>query len=96
VLEHGPEFDSQIPAAEVSIRLNDGRVLSRRVEKSSMTGDPSARMADAALKSKFVECAGGLMPESQIERIIEMCLRLETLGDVSEPIKLTKVSERLQ
>jgi hypothetical protein len=35
-----------------------------------------------------------LMPESQIERIIEMCLRLETLGDVSELIRLTKVSER--
>jgi 2-methylcitrate dehydratase len=93
VLEHGPEFDSQIPAAEVSIRLNDGRVLSRRVEKSAMTGDPRARMADAALRSKFVECAGDLMPESQIERIIEMCLRLENLGDVRELIKLTKVRE---
>jgi hypothetical protein len=53
-------------------------------------------MADAALRSKFVECAGDLMPESQIERIIEMCLQLENLGDVIELIKLTKVSERLQ
>lgn len=96
VLEHGPEFDSQIPAAEVTIRLNDGRTLTRRVEKSSMTGDPRARMADAALKSKFIECAGDLMPESQIDRIIECCLRLDTLEDVGELIRLTKVSERLQ
>lgn len=95
VLEHGPEFDSQIPAAEVTIRLNDGRVLSRRVEKSAMTGDPRARMADAALKSKFVECAGELMPESQIDRIIETCLRLDTLEDIGDLIKLTKVSAPL-
>ncbi|MEA3095113.1 MAG: 2-methylcitrate dehydratase [Caballeronia sp.] len=95
-LEHGPEFDSQIPAAEVTIRLNDGRTLTRRVEKSSMTGDPRARMADAALKSKFIECAGDLMPESQIDRIIECCLRLDTLEEVGELIRLTKVSERLQ
>ena len=95
-LEHGPEFDSQIPAAEVTIRLNDGRTLTRRVEKSSMTGDPRARMADAALKSKFIECAEDLMPESQIDRIIECCLRLDTLDDVGELIRLTKVSERLQ
>jgi 2-methylcitrate dehydratase PrpD len=63
---------------------------------AAMTGDPRARMADAALKSKFVECAGDLTPESQIERIIEMCLQLEKLDNVSELIELTKVSKRLQ
>jgi 2-methylcitrate dehydratase len=90
-LEHGAEFDDQIPAAEVTVRLNDGRTLSRRVDKSAMTGDPRARMADAALRSKFIECAGDLMPASQIDHIIETCLRLETVTDIGSLIALTKV-----
>ena len=93
VLEHGPEFDSQIPAAAVTIKLNDGRTLSRRVDRSSLTGDPRAQMTDAALKAKFVECAGDLMPESQVDRIIATCLQLEKTTDIADLIALTKVTQ---
>jgi len=91
-LEHGPEFDEEIPAAQVTIKLIDGRVLSRRVDRSSLVRNPRVRMSDTALRSKFVECAGELMPMTQIDQIIERCMRLESVSDVGELIALTRVS----
>ena len=91
-LEHGPEFDAEIPAAEVTIQLHDGRELIRRVDRSSLAGDPRARLTDAALKAKFVECAGDLITADQIDRIVQTGLDLEHVPDIGTLIALTKVN----
>lgn len=93
-LEHGPEFDAQIPAAEVAITLADGRTLVRRVERSALAGDPRARMTDAALRAKFLECVGDAMTPARVDRLIEAVLRLEDVSDLSELLALAAVEGR--
>jgi 2-methylcitrate dehydratase len=81
-LEHGPEYDAITPAALVTIRTTDGRVLQKRVDHPR--GTPENRMSDAELRDKFIECAGSRMPVEQIDRVVETCLGLEQLDDIGE------------
>ena len=81
-LEHGPEYDAITPAALVTIRTTDGRVLQKRVDHPR--GTPENRMSDGELRAKFIECAGPLMPVEQIDRVVETCLGLEQLDDIGE------------
>lgn len=91
-LEYGPEFDAIIPAGQVTMHLKDGRVLTKRIEKHELAGEPSKRMTDAALRAKFVECADGFLPDTRVDEIIERCLKLETAKDVGAIMQLLRVT----
>jgi 2-methylcitrate dehydratase len=82
-LEYGPEFDDIIPAGQVTMHLKDGRSVTKRIERHDLAGEPSNRMTDAALRAKFLECAAGVLPDARADQIIETCLTLEKLDDVS-------------
>jgi 2-methylcitrate dehydratase len=79
-LEHGPEYDAITPAALVTIRTTDGRVLQKRVDHPRGTSEN--RMSDSELRDKFIECAGSRMPVEQVDRVVETCFDLEQLDDI--------------
>ena len=88
-LEHGPEYDAITPAALVTIRTTDGRVLAKRVDHPR--GTPENRMSDSELRDKFVECAGERMPSDQIDQVVETCLALDALDDIGGLMPLLAV-----
>ena len=81
-LEHGPEFDAITPAANVTIRTRDGRLLKKRVDHPR--GNSENRLSDEELRDKFIECADSRMSITQVDRIVETCLNLEKLDDISD------------
>ena len=81
-LEHGPEFDAITPAANVTIRTRDGRLLKKRVDHPR--GNSENRLSDEELRDKFIECADFRMSITQVDRIVETCLNLEKLDDISD------------
>jgi 2-methylcitrate dehydratase len=81
-LEHGPEFDAISPAANVTIRTRDGRLLKKRIDHPR--GNSENRLSDAELRDKFIECADSRMSITQVDRIVEACLNLEKLDDISD------------
>jgi 2-methylcitrate dehydratase len=88
-LEHGPEYDAITPAALVTIRTTDGRVLTKRVDHPR--GNPENRMSDDELRRKFIDCAGTRMTSEQVDRVVEACLRLEMLDDIGALMPLLQV-----
>ena len=88
-LEHGPEYDAITPAALVTIRTTDGRVLKKRVDHPR--GNPENRMSDDELRGKFIDCAGARMTIEQVDRVVETCLGLEMLDDIGELMPLLVV-----
>jgi len=90
-LEHGPEYDAITPAALVTIRTTDGRLLSKRVDHPR--GNPENRMSDDELRDKLIDCAGERMPLAQIDRVVETCLGLETLEDIGALMPLLVIAE---
>jgi len=76
-LEHGPEFDANLPAAEVAIRARDGRELRRRIGPEELKGSPSNPMTDEDLRNKFLLCAEKLLNEREVDRILNACLGME-------------------
>jgi len=91
-LEYGPEFDAIIPSAQVTIVLKDGRRLVRRVNREELAGEPGNRMSDARLREKFIECADGVMPVVQVDSIIDVCLELERVKDLSTLMNLLHIT----
>lgn len=79
-LEHDPQFDLRIPTASVTISTTDGRTYAKQVDHPK--GHPRNRMTDDEIRSKFLECAENLMPESQVDHIVEMVMNLERLENI--------------
>ncbi|CCV11237.1 MmgE/PrpD family protein [Mesorhizobium sp. STM 4661] len=90
-LVHGPEFDANLPAAEVRIRTRDGRELYQRIDPKDLKGDPSNPMSDEDLRKKFLLCAKGKLPESQVDKIIDRCLEIEHADQFSSVLPLLTV-----
>ena len=67
---------------ELSIELNDGRVLRRRIEHA--IGSLEKPMSDADLERKFTDLAEGILPPQQIAKVLELCWKVEGLADVGE------------
>jgi 2-methylcitrate dehydratase PrpD len=70
-------------AGEMTIVLTDGRSISHRVEQAM--GDPARPLDDAALRSKFIDCAGrAAQPRSRqaTEDLADRILSLENETDV--------------
>jgi len=65
--------------ARVTIRIRDGRTLSRHVEHA--LGTLARPMSDADLEAKFRGLAEGLLPPARIEETIRLCWRVAALDD---------------
>jgi 2-methylcitrate dehydratase len=90
-LVHGPEFDDNLPAAEVTIRTRSGQVLQRRVEREELKGEPQNPMTDADLRDKFLACAEGLLSPARVDRIIDACLTLDQRDHLADVLPLLTV-----
>jgi len=69
---------------EMTITLNDGRALSRRIEHA--IGSFERPMSDADLERKFLDLADGIIPAAQARKVMDMCWKADTLenaGDLS-------------
>ena len=65
---------------KVTIRLRDGRTLSRQVDYAK--GSREAPMTAEELKQKFIGCAREALDDRSIERILEAVDHLDTLQDL--------------
>lgn len=90
-LEHGPEFDDDVPSAEVTIRTRQGRTYRQRVEGRALKGQPDNPLDAADLREKFLQCAEGLLPEDRVDRIIETGLALDGLPRFADLLPLLEV-----
>jgi 2-methylcitrate dehydratase PrpD len=73
--------------AFVVIRLNDGTVLSKHVEHA--IGSIQRPMTTESLEKKFKGQALSALPEAQIDRIMAMCWKIESLKNVSDIARAT-------
>jgi 2-methylcitrate dehydratase PrpD len=67
---------------EMSIELNDGRVLRKRIEHA--VGSLEKPMSDADLERKFADLAEGILPQQQVAKVMELCWKVEGLADAGE------------
>ncbi len=75
--------------AHIEVELTSGDKLSRFVEKS--LGNIHRPLTDRQLEQKFLDQAVLALPAAQVERLIELCWRIDELEDVGE---LTKAAVR--
>jgi 2-methylcitrate dehydratase PrpD len=64
---------------DMTIRLKDGRVLTKHIENA--IGSLARPMTDADLEAKFTDLAQGILPDAKTRRLIEMCRGVEALAD---------------
>lgn len=93
-LEADPEFDLIAPAAEVSITTATGKTYRKRIDRHELKGLPENPMTDEDIRNKFLECAEGVMSESQVDRIIDACWNLDKLDRFSDLIPLLQIDKR--
>lgn len=68
----------------VVVTLKDGTELRATAGQADLHGTMADPLTEDELRRKFHECAAPLMPEVQQDEVIELCLRLRTLDDVSQ------------
>ena len=56
--------------------------MKKRVDH--LRGNSENRLSDEELRDKFIECADSRMSITQVDRIVETCLNLEKLDDISD------------
>ena len=66
--------------SDLTVRLKDGRVLSRHIENA--IGSLEKPMSDAALEAKFADLAAGVLPQSQTQTLMRLCWTIERAADV--------------
>jgi 2-methylcitrate dehydratase len=74
------------PPQIVTLKLRDGNVYSHQV--SFAKGEPENPMTAEELVHKFRDCAGGVLPAGNINRILELVLNLESLPEITELMQL--------
>jgi 2-methylcitrate dehydratase PrpD len=67
---------------EMSVELNDGRVLKKRIEHA--IGSLEKPMSDADLERKFTDLAEGILPREQIARVRDLCWKVEGLASAGD------------
>jgi 2-methylcitrate dehydratase PrpD len=79
-----PTVDPAIKPEQVdmTIELNDGRVLRRYIEHA--VGSLERPMSDSDLERKFIELADGILSPERTARVIELCWSVESLGSAGE------------
>ncbi len=79
-----PELDKLYPEAmpnRVEVSLKSGETLVREVIYPK--GHPRDPIADSELEEKFKNLAGSVLPESKVDRTLEMLWNLDSLKDVA-------------
>ena len=85
--EDAPQGDPPIAgAATVTLTLNDGSRLSRRVDIPK--GDPRAPVTWEELAAKYRDCAAGILSAEATERSLAIIDRLETAPSVRDLMDL--------
>jgi 2-methylcitrate dehydratase PrpD len=72
--------------AHIEVELTSGAKLTRFVEQS--LGNIHRPMTDQQLADKFRDQAVAALPAAQVEKAIELCWRIDELGDVAELIRV--------
>ena len=82
-----PLVDPSIKPEQVdlSIELNDGRALKKRIAHA--IGSLETPMSDADLERKFADLAEGILAPQQASKVIGMCWKLEDLSKVSDIVE---------
>ena len=78
-----PALDSSAPAltqARVTVRLNDGRVLT--ASANGARGYPAHPASSDELAAKFLACASRVLPDTQARTALKMISELESVADV--------------
>ena len=76
-------LDGQAPPltqARVTVRLNDGRVLT--ADANGARGYPERPAGDDELAAKFLSCAGRALPAARAERALDAIRAIESTSDV--------------
>jgi 2-methylcitrate dehydratase PrpD len=71
--------------ANIEVELVSGEKISRFVEKS--LGNINRPLTDRQLDDKFRDQAVMALPAPQVERVIELCWRIDQIADVSELVQ---------
>lgn len=71
---------------EVVVKLSNGAEYSYKVDVPK--GDPQNPMADEELSAKFIDCARMSLPQMEIEKVLEMVSKLESLDHIAELMKI--------
>jgi 2-methylcitrate dehydratase PrpD len=74
--------------AEVSIRLNNGQLLTSHVDNA--TGSVTNPMTDAQLMEKFRSLVGPVLGDAGSHRLLQTCLNVESTKDVSAIVALSR------
>ena len=69
----------------IAITLKDGRRLEKYVENA--LGSLKNPMSDSALEAKFLDLAGGVLPQSQARHLLDLCWNVEKLDSAAEVAK---------
>jgi len=75
-----PEGVEQHAWSRVTVRLRDGRTLSR--EARGARGHPDTPLSDAALREKFLACAKAVLSADEAEGVAEQLGHLEDIPDI--------------
>ena len=71
--------------ANIEVELTTGEKISRFVEKS--LGNIHRPMTDRQLEEKFRDQAVAALPADRVERVIELCWRIDRLADINELVQ---------
>ena len=69
-------------AARVTVKLHNGTVLARHVER--VVGSAENPMSDRDLEAKMRGLAQGILPDDRTAALIAACWRIAELGDVAD------------
>jgi len=67
---------------ELTIRLKDGRVLTKRIEHA--VGSLDVPMTDSMLEAKFTDLAQGILSPAKTRRLMDLCWGVEGLSDAGQ------------
>ena len=98
------ELDSEVkegqmhsdPPQVVTVKLQNGNAYSHQVPFAK--GEPQNPMSLEEIIDKFRDCAGTVLSPLDIERIVELVLKLESLPDITELMQLlskTRASQEI-
>lgn len=73
--------------AHITLRLRDGRNLSKHVEHA--IGSVERPMSNAALEAKFRSLTADVLPGAQTDRLLELCWSLAGLDDAAKVARAT-------
>lgn len=79
-----PDYAHHPAQTPLTVRLKDGRVLSRATNRHTMRGSVTNPLTPEELKAKFRSNALRSLPEAQVERAVELWWSLPDLTDLRE------------